>query len=481
MRIVFVHYHAKSGGVTRVMENALVGLSQTSLDYDALVLTGHEPPEDCMLPVTVVEGLGYAEPGIAPDPVQLANRMEELAIRFFGAKPDLWHIHNSTLGKNPSVPDAIVELASRGYSLVLQIHDFAEDGRPANFRMRQSSLQSPSAYPLGERIHYVVLNRRDFRILKQAGIPESHLHWLPNPIAVPEFTEDGKDISTDRPDELIVYPVRAVRRKNFGELLLHATVPGRRRTFVTTLGTTSGDFVDEFRQWENFTSEMGLMVDFAVCERYGFSFSTLIETAHGIVTTSVAEGFGLGFLEPWMYGKTLSGRDLPEITIDFKEMGIEMNQLYERVDIPLEVFRFDEFRYRLRTMMQNSLESYGLDYDDAKAEQWVEWVVNDRQIDYARLDEIAQREVIESIQSSLDLQQKIKDQIDWEVESPELVDRNASIIQSELSVRKYGSRLQELYQELQNHPETGSISGFADGASILSAFIGNERFFPLRT
>ena len=40
-------------------------------------------------------------------------------------------------------------------------------------------------------------------------------------------------------------------------------------------------------------------------------------SAHRLVTTSVAEGFGLAFLEPWLFGKGLLGRNLPEITVDF--------------------------------------------------------------------------------------------------------------------------------------------------------------------
>ena len=33
------------------------------------------------------------------------------------------------------------------------------------------------------------------------------------------------------------------------------------------------------------------------------SFPDMVASAQAIVSTSVAEGFGLGFLEPWVFGK----------------------------------------------------------------------------------------------------------------------------------------------------------------------------------
>ena len=61
----------------------------------------------------------------------------------------------------------------------------------------------------------------------------------------------------------------------------------------------------------------------------------MIEHSAAIVSTSVAEGFGLGFLEPWTFDKGLCGRNIPEITNDFSDLGIELDHLYERVETDL--------------------------------------------------------------------------------------------------------------------------------------------------
>ena len=50
MRVAFVHYHIKSGGVTRVMENALAALLETIPNAKVVTLCGEAPPEDCILP-----------------------------------------------------------------------------------------------------------------------------------------------------------------------------------------------------------------------------------------------------------------------------------------------------------------------------------------------------------------------------------------------------------------------------------------------
>ena len=60
----------------------------------------------------------------------------------FGADDTILHFHNHSLGKNMSWPGAIEVLAGRGYRLLLQIHDFAEDFRPTNYQRMAQSLHA---------------------------------------------------------------------------------------------------------------------------------------------------------------------------------------------------------------------------------------------------------------------------------------------------------------------------------------------------
>ncbi len=61
----------------------------------------------------------------------------------------------------------------------------------------------------------------------------------------------------------------------------------------------------------------------------------MIAKADALITTSVAEGFGLAFLEPWLASKPLVGRNLPEITADFAEHGLDLSALYNCLPVPL--------------------------------------------------------------------------------------------------------------------------------------------------
>ena len=53
--------------------------------------------------------------------------------------------------------------------------------------------------------------------------------------------------------------------------------------------------------------------------------------AASIINVSVAEGFGLGFLEPWSFGKSLCGRNIPDITSDFTQLGVNLENLYSNL------------------------------------------------------------------------------------------------------------------------------------------------------
>ena len=78
----------------------------------------------------------------------------------------------------------------------------------------------------------------------------------------------------------------------------------------------------------------------------------MVACSEAIVTTSVAEGFGLGFLEPWVFGKSLCGRNLPEITGDFTDHQIDLTNLYERLEVDLALLsQPSELRPRIASVL----------------------------------------------------------------------------------------------------------------------------------
>ena len=130
MKIAIVHYHLQPGGVTRVIENTLQAWEENGQTVEAVALSGRPYPGDQLTNTQVVDGLDYATPSEAINPQILANRLLEAAKSGLGKRPDIWHIHNHSLGKNPSLTEAVAILAESGESMLLHPHDFAEDGRP---------------------------------------------------------------------------------------------------------------------------------------------------------------------------------------------------------------------------------------------------------------------------------------------------------------------------------------------------------------
>ena len=123
LRVAIVHYHLKRGGVTRVIESTLRGLKQSSskAPVSSVVLAG-EVPEDFpyLEQAHTVEGLHYSNSQAnTPDPETLLEQLRITAGKALGGEPDLWHIHNHSLGKNeamPGVVSSLLRLARHSYS-----------------------------------------------------------------------------------------------------------------------------------------------------------------------------------------------------------------------------------------------------------------------------------------------------------------------------------------------------------------------------
>ena len=219
MKIAIVHYHLRRGGVTRVVQTTLDALAGD--DVQVAVLSG-EPaaqPESFSCPIGLVEGLGYDTPHSNPSPHELAGSLLSSAREHFGSDPDIWHVHNHSLGKNTALPGALNQLAADGHRLLLHLHDFPEDGRPANYQRLRDHITNldQTLYPAAGHIHYAALNHRDLAFLIAAGCPPDQAHLLANPISL----SGGTNTAPASP-RLFLYPTRAIRRKNLGEFLLWA-------------------------------------------------------------------------------------------------------------------------------------------------------------------------------------------------------------------------------------------------------------------
>ena len=314
MTHLFVHYHLRSGGVTRVLQQEAVEFSERGIPFVTLSAgpASSAPGEHREIP-----WLDYASNSPYSEKDLLAA-VQDLP------RPLIWHIHNPTLGCHPEMAAMVHRLALAQERLLLHIHDFAEDGRPEN---RQRLSQGPPWFPIGARIHYVVLTRRDRDVLCRAGLSESQVTILGNPI-----TPHPLPLRI-RTNPRVLYPTRAITRKNIGEILLLAALAPAGTTFATTLGPGSSRHQEDYRHWQMIAEELALPIEWAIAET-GNPPPTLedcIAEATHLITTSKQEGFGMAFLESIAWQKPLIGRAIPHIEEHLSEAGIAHPFLYEGI------------------------------------------------------------------------------------------------------------------------------------------------------
>lgn len=441
MKILIIHYHLRTGGVTKVIQaqtHALQGLG-----HEVVVASSGPAAGSPVAHLTVPE-LDYQEAGSIP--------LAEL----WNVEADLWIIHNPTLGLNSGFPDLIESAAGQGIPLLLQCHDFAEDGRPSNFQLLK---KSPHLYPLAPHVHYAAMNRRDHSFLIAAGVPPNQCHFLPNPIVPPALPDYGKKSSAKK-EKLVFYPVRGIRRKNLGEVCLLAQHAPPDTRFAVSLRATSEESPVIHDEWVEFARELNLPIEFDVVGKAPDSFPSWLQKATHFVTTSISEGFGLTFLEPAALGKPLIGRNLPEITCDFTPYGT----LYPSILVPLEAVpglkkHFTESLIATLASYQKSLASDEIEF------AWKALTANDS-VDFGNLPESLQRHVIRT--------HPLPHLASWLAQALEQPATRIDL--TPWSLDSYAQRLQKT---MQSFGLPGSVKWLPNDA-FLQQFVTPERFHFLR-
>ena len=347
MRLFIIHHHLLRGGVTGIIEAQITALHRVAPDLKLTVAVGNcegkNFPGAEMLSVPALDYLtGEPEPAYAAIKQFLTSLPGDAII----------HVHNPTLGKNPALTLALYEEASCVRPVFYHCHDFAED-RPENYHFleeiihrRQGHELKTVLYPDFPRCRFGVINRHDKRRLESYGIHSDRIDYLPNPAPeiIPASSEEGltirRKLQVAEPCQLWLYPVRAIRRKNLGEFLFLVTLFSDRVVGAITLPPNNPDDFAEYELWQQLAAELRLPIHFAVGNDH--SLAALMAAADRCLTTSRREGFGMTFIEPWQYGKPVSGRMIAELMEDFQAINLDLSQCYDRLKLPNEDRDFGE-------------------------------------------------------------------------------------------------------------------------------------------
>ena len=286
-------------------------------------------------------GLGYSAV-TAQSPRNTAEEVARGMMREWGRLADVLHVHNPTLNKNAQLPAILRHLQEMGITLLPQIHDLAEDGRP-------------SAYYAGEEYpadcHYVVINSRDRDALVTSGLRPDAVHLLPN----------------------TVRPLPRVPRSPWGEWPPFAPLPGPRHSeeerggSAPACGALRGgthrdspsrnpDDLMRYDDWRRYATRHELPVRFD--QGLHRTLEDLMGEADAAISTSVNEGFGFAFLEPWTAGLPTVGRRLEHVCKDFEREGVRLPYLYLSLSAPLECFDAVSFRERWSMGLREAFRAF---------------------------------------------------------------------------------------------------------------------------
>ena len=466
MKIVLVHYHLRSGGVTQVVFNQASALQKAG--EEVLVLSGEMPPLPenwASIPVAAVPGLHYDRFRQAePKPVSstsfqdntvsrnekaetLASSIEE-AIRthWHGGRADLIHIHNPLIRKNSLLIGALKKLAEQS-PLLLQNHDLAEDFRP--------DVYIDEEYP--QNCHYGAINSRDYDFLLKAGLTPAGLHLLPNEVR-------KLPVTRGLPKNKYIYPVRGIRRKNIGEALFLSifTGPASQGTgiAITQPPTTEQD-MPIYNHWKKTAVKLGLPLEFEA--GINSSFADVMGSAKAVLTTSVKEGFGFSFLEPWTASLAVVGRRIDYVCRDFEESGICMNTLYPALLIPAEYAEPEALKEKTSGSLMRLYNAFGLTVPSQILNELDNVFSNNELYDFGILDEEIQEKIIFLAAEDKIIRERIKKKnpvletlAEWK-NDPALVKANSDAILSAYSREAILKTILEAYRKVLS-PVKQSIS-----------------------
>lgn len=341
MKSWILHHHLLTGGVTSVIHTQCQAFDEVGQDYEVVVGNPDERTPGGKNPICL-DSLNYLSKELNEDELKAQlNSMKEGLSHL--SENGILHVHNLNLGKNPILNLAIYDLLEQGAKVVNHCHDFAEDNRPQNMQHLEDVISrvfgrtlEEVLYPKNQSLVYVIINKADRELLNRHGVNDDIIFDAPNAISPPKgLPKDPRPrVLSDLqiPDlPLVLYPVRAIARKNIPEILLLAALFRGRAQFAVTQPAKSPIEVEAVQPWVELASELNLPIVFEAGLKS--DFFDLMVACDVVITTSINEGFGLGFLEPWLFGKSVVGRNLPQVTEDFKEQEIDFPCLYDQLEV----------------------------------------------------------------------------------------------------------------------------------------------------
>lgn len=407
MKLAMFHYHLRPGGVTGVVTRACIALGKHGAAVDeVLLVTGTEENTERVrsqiaaaaprltVRVRVHPELRYVSEQNGTSMAELETSIGALLRTHYLSDETVWWVHNYHLGKNAALTAALISVleAEPAQQAVFQIHDFPECGRFENLAEIRTYVPG-RVYPLLPNLAYATINMRDRRLLIDAGLPEDSVFAVPNPVAVTDVREPAEERTGgtahhptreirrsdvlarlaaafasrfpafDPEGLLVLYPVRAIRRKNVLEAgfltrLLDIALERRVNLIVTLPGVSPLEkpYSDMVEAAFADGAVRGMAGIGGELDAAGLGYDELTAAADLVVSTSVQEGFGYAFFEAPGWGAPLCARYLDVLDgLDGVFEGYPA-AFYRELRVPFESPSIDSIRAVLRIRYDEQIE-----------------------------------------------------------------------------------------------------------------------------
>lgn len=429
VNLIIFHHHLLPGGVTDVIKHSLNCFSEMKEIVSVTVVCGRAENSEKMkkhmeslqdsrtrLEIEIMPELDYLGKGKgSSDPEQLKRILMER----YSSDTSVWLIHNFHLGKNWALTKALNTIAENGSQrMIYQIHDFPECARYANLKELKDHIHK-SLYPLSSTVRYCVINVRDYKIMRRAGMPEGMIHLLENPVpsmdnpsklpadkkriikTLREFK--GKDGRLDPEGSLWLYPVRSIRRKNVLEGGFLAALQEDPVNLILTLPGISAQEKSYSDLCENAFTR-GLIQGFwgtgTLPENGDISYQAMISSSDLIFSSSVQEGFGYMYLNSLLWKKPLIARSLNIMEGFLPLMKNYPALFYTEITVPAE----NELKKRVKEQYENrfaELHSYLPHELKNKLNEELNEYLDGDSLEFSYLSPADQFKILEKLESPL--------------------------------------------------------------------------------
>jgi hypothetical protein len=252
------------------------------------------------------------------------------------------------------------------------------------------------------------------------------------------------------------------------------------QTVAITLPPNSPSDIKSYQAWKIFVRDHHLNISFD--QGLSRDFESLVLSAGSLISTSITEGFGFSFLEPWLFGKLLWGRKLVDICRDFERNGLRLDHLYAGLYAPIDWVDLPRFRNRWHECIQKAAKLFNTSIDSDRLRNAFDHITSDAVIDFGLLDESSQKRVILQAQSrGRDSARLIR--INPFLAAPgtvrgkkELIENNKQAILKNYSPDMYRNKLLDVYRKVSTTPIEQNI----DKTVLVASFLNPEKFSLLK-